>query len=346
MEKRYEPATGDWRATGEAELVRSRFYWLTRPMSPFEMMDDAVAFFRENFPVMAKASVLLYAPLMALFLITLIPIVALNATARTPQPLAPADLIYLGSICLAYPYLFVAPALHAAITSLIAHMRLQNEKITVQSVWGRLKPRFWHLIANQLLAFIALGGINLVIGLFFFILLLALIAAIGVGVGTTGGAVSLIIGLMGALLLSILWIVAVAMSTVWFVILPQVVVLEPNTDALTAFNRAFQLVSKNYRHAVLSYLAFIGFQTVVYFAAYALLGITVTIAMLIINTYFDFETFFMRWNATINHLWNLLTYGGFILFMPMMYMTSFLLYYDLRYRYEGLDIEQALVQVE
>ncbi|GBC93675.1 hypothetical protein HRbin15_02177 [bacterium HR15] len=346
MEKGPESVAGDWRVASEAGLTHSRFYWLTRPMSPFEMMDDAVAFFRENFSVMAKASILLYAPLIILVLITLIIIVALNATARTPQPFAPADLIYLASVCLAYPYFFVAPALHAAIISLIAHMRLQNEPVTLRSVWERLKTRFWHLIANQLLAFIVLGGINLVIGIFFFALLFLLLATIGVTAGTAGGAFSVIIGLIGALLLSILWVVAIAMATVWFIILPQIVVLEPNTDALTAFNRAFQLVGKNYRHAVLSYLAFIGFQTVVYLAAYMLLIMVVAIAVLIIHTYFDLDAFFMRWSATLNQSYNLITYVGFALLMPMMYLTSFLLYYDLRYRIEGLDIEQALTQME
>jgi hypothetical protein len=316
MERHQETAAGDWRVAGELEFRRSRFHWLTRPMSPFEMMDDAVAFFRENFALMAKASVLLYAPLLGLFLLTLIPIALLNATARAPQPLSPADLIQAGSTCLAYPYFFVAPALHAAIIALIAQMRLQEAPITPRTVWERLKPRFWHLIANQLLAFIALGG----------------------------ASVGLILGLSGALILGILWVVAVAMATVWFAILPPIVVLEPHTDALTAFNHAFQLVGKNYRHAVLSYLAFIGFQTVVYFAAYLLVVIIIGIAAGLIEMYSDLEAFFLRWNATLTQLFNLLYYTGFVLLMPMMYMSSILLYYDLRYRYEGLDIEQVLMQ--
>ncbi len=344
MDRWQETTAGDWRITGEAELIRSHFQWLTRPMSPFEMMDDAVAFFRENFSLMAKASVLVYAPLLLLMVLTLPVVVALNATTRTPQPFAPADLIYLFSMCLAYPYFFVGPALHAAVTSLIAHMRLQNETITIRSVWERLKPRFWHLIANQMLALIALSIINVAIFVIFFVLIAAVFVAVGIGTSTTGSTAGLIIGLMGALLLSILWVVAVAMITVWFAILPQIVVLEPQTDALTAFNRAFQLVGKNYRHAVLTYLAFTGFQTVVYFAAYAMVGIIIIIIGLIINAYFDVDSFLMRWNATINQLSNLLYYTGFVLLMPMMYLSSFLLYYDLRYRYEGLDIERVLVQ--
>ncbi|MCS7065746.1 MAG: hypothetical protein NZL85_05660, partial [Fimbriimonadales bacterium] len=216
-------AAGDWRMTGEVELTRSRFYWLTRPMSPFEMMDDAVAFFRENFAVMSKASILIYSPLIILLLLTLIPIVMLNALTRTPQPLAPADLIQLFSVCLAYPYFFVGPALHAAVTSLIAHMRLQNEKITVRSVWERLKPRFWHLIANQLLAFIILAFFNILIFLFFLLLFLALFAVTGVGLAA-GFTAGVIFFLLGGLLIAILWVVAVAMVTVWFAILPQIVV--------------------------------------------------------------------------------------------------------------------------
>jgi hypothetical protein len=344
MERHQETAASDWRVAGELEFRRSRFHWLTRPMSPFEMMDDAVAFFRENFALMAKASVLLYAPLLGLFLLTLIPIALLNATVRAPQPLSPADLIQAGSTCLAYPYFFVAPALHAAIIALIAQMRLQEAPITPRTVWERLKPRFWHLIANQLLAFIALGGINLAIGIFFIILIVLLFVGVGAGAAGAGASVGLILGLSGALILGILWVVAVAMATVWFAILPPIVVLEPHTDALTAFNRAFQLVGKNYRHAVLSYLAFIGFQTVVYFAAYLLVAIIIGIAAGLIEMYSDLRAFYLRWNATLTQLFNLLYYTGFVLLMPMMYMSSILLYYDLRYRYEGLDIEQVLMQ--
>jgi hypothetical protein len=344
MERHHETVAGDWRVAGELEFRRSRFHWLTRPMSPFEMMDDAVAFFRENFALMAKASILLYAPLLGLFLLALIPIVLLNATARTPQPFAPADIIQVGSVCLAYPYFFVAPALHAAIVALISQMRLQDAPITPRTVWERLKPRFWHLIANQLLAFIALGAINLAIGIFFAILIVLLFVGAGVGAAGTGVSTGLILGLSGALVLSILWVVAVAMVTVWFAILPPIVVLEPNTDALTAFNRAFQLVGKNYRHAVLTYLAFIGFQTVVYFAAYILVAIIIGVAAGLIAMYSDLEAFFLRWNATLSQMFNILYYTGFVLLMPMMYLSSILLYYDLRYRYEGLDIEQSLAQ--
>jgi hypothetical protein len=344
MERYQETVAGDWRVAGELEFRRSRFHWLTRPMSPFEMMDDAVAFFRENFALMAKASILLYAPLLGLFLLALIPIVLLNATTRTPQPFAPADIIQAGSVCLAYPYFFVAPALHAAIVALIAQMCLQDAPITPRTVWERLKPRFWHLIANQLLAFLALGAINLAIGIFFAILIVLLFVGAGVGAAGTGVSAGLILGLSGALILSILWVVAVAMVTVWFAILPPIVVLEPNTDALTAFNRAFQLVGRNYRHAVLTYLAFIGFQTVVYFAAYILVAIIIGIAAGLIAVYSDLEAFFLRWNATLSQVFNILYYTGFVLLMPMMYMSSILLYYDLRYRYEGLDIEQSLAQ--
>jgi hypothetical protein len=344
MDRWQEVATGDWRVMGETELSRSRFHWLTRPMSPFEMMDDAVAFFRENFSVMAKASILLYVPLLGLQLLTLIPIVALNATARTPQLFAPADIIFLSSVCLAYPFLLVAPVLHAALISLIAHMRLQNEPITVRSVWERLKPRFWQLIANQILAYMALGMIYAITSVFFFTLWIILFAAIGIGSATTGGTAGLIIGLMGLLMISILWLVAVAMTTVWFTILPQIVILEPNTDALSAFKRAFQLVGQNYRHATLSYLAFVALQTVVYFAAYTLIIIFALIALLIINVYFDLDAFLTRWNATLNQLYSLSVYLGLALLMPMMYLMSLLLYYDLRYRSEGLDIEQSLQQ--
>ncbi len=343
MEHWHESTASDWRV-GEAELVRTRYQWLLRPMSPFEMIDDAVAFYRENFPVMAKASVLVYAPLLTLVLVTLVPIVVLNATTRTPQPFATADIIYFASVCLAYPFLFITPALHAAVTSLVAAMRLQGEPVTIRSVWARLKPRFWHLIANQLLAVIALAILHVVIGIFFVILFIGLFMAVGVSATGGGGTTSLILAMLGSLFITILWVIAAAAVSVWFFILPQIVILEPNTDALTAFDRAFRLVGRNFRHAFLSALALIGFHAVALTASYLLVGMLAGLGYLIVRTYFDPEAFFLRWNSSLNQAFNLLYYLGFSLLMSVMYMTSFLLYYDLRYRYEGMDIRLALAQ--
>jgi hypothetical protein len=42
----------------------------------------------------------------------------------------------------------------------------------------------------------------------------------------------------------------------------------------------------------------------------------------------------------------LLSYVAYMLVMPAMYLTSILLYFDLRYRNEGLDIYEVLQRGE
>jgi hypothetical protein len=42
--------SGDWRITTRgAAILQSRFRTLARPATPFELMDDAVSYYRENF---------------------------------------------------------------------------------------------------------------------------------------------------------------------------------------------------------------------------------------------------------------------------------------------------------
>jgi len=47
--------SGDWRITTRgAAILQSRFRTLARPATPFELMDDAVSYYRENFRPLFK----------------------------------------------------------------------------------------------------------------------------------------------------------------------------------------------------------------------------------------------------------------------------------------------------
>ncbi|GIV05174.1 MAG: hypothetical protein KatS3mg016_0749 [Fimbriimonadales bacterium] len=335
--------TGDWRITtlGTA-IVQSRFRTLARPATPFELMDDAVSYYRENFKPLFRISLWVYLIPIVFSLLLLAPIVYFETSGSNPLALMLLD--YLG-LFLLLPYLFVAPIVEAAFITLAFRMIAIGEPITFRALWERLKPRFWHLIANQLLATLALGGLYTVLFLGYFLLLLAALFGVAALVGNSST--------LGIILVSTLWLiitiptlVLAALINVWFLILPQIVVLEENTDAITAFSRALALVRPNLKHAVLSCLAFWGAQTVfmlsVMFLAFLILGIV----MAIIAIYADPEQIFTRWWLTINQLYESLSYVAYMFVMPAMYLTSILLYFDLRYRNEGLDIYEILQRGE
>lgn len=336
--------SGDWRvATLGTAIVQSRFRPLSRPATPFELMDDAVSYYRENFRPLFRISLWVYLIPIVFSLLLLAPIVYFSAVS-VDNPLGPLIIDYLG-LFLLLPYLVVAPIIQAAYTTLAFRMIAMGEPITFRSLWERLKPRFWHLIANQLLAVLALSGLYTVLFLGYFLLVLA--ALFGVA-ALAGGSPTLGIILTSTLLLiiTIPTLVLAALINVWFLILPQIVVLEENTDAITAFSRALALVRPNLKHAVLSCLAFWGAQAVfmlsVMFLSFLILGIV----MLIIAIYADPEQIFTRWWLSINQLYESISYVAYMLVMPAMYLTSILLYFDLRYRNEGLDIYEILQRGE
>jgi hypothetical protein len=336
--------SGDWRITtlGTA-ILQSRFRTLTRPATPFELMDDAVSYYRENFRPLFNISLWVYLiPIVATILL-LIPMVFLDAST-TGGFFAAIALDYLG-LFLLFPYLVVAPMVHAAFTTLAFRMLAVGEPITLRALWARLKPRFWHLIANQLLAALALGGIYFVLGVGYFLLVLAIVFGVA---ALAGGSPTLAIVLASILLLviTIPTLVLAAMVTVWFVILPQIIVLEERTDAITAFSRAVELVRPNLRHATLSCLAFWGVYAVFSIAVISLVGILLAIVVGVMSIYVDFEQLLERWALTLNQVYELLSYVAYMLVMPAMYLTSILLYFDLRYRNEGLDIYEALQRGE
>lgn len=336
--------SGDWRvATLGTAIVQSRFRPLSRPATPFELMDDAVSYYRENFRPLFRISLWVHL-IPIVFSLLLLALIVYFSAVSVDSPLGPLIIDYLW-LFLLLPYLVVAPIIQAAYTTLAFRMIAMGEPITFRSLWERLKPRFWHLIANQLLAVLALGGLYTVLFLGYFLLVLA--ALFGVA-ALAGGSPTLGIILLSTvmLIISIPTLVLAALINVWFLILPQIVVLEENTDAITAFSRALALVRPNLKHAVLSCLAFWGAQAVFMLSVMFLSFLLLIFLLLIIAIYADPEQIFTRWWLSINQLYESISYVAYMLVMPAMYLTSILLYFDLRYRNEGLDIYEILQRGE
>lgn len=338
--------SGDWRITthGNATL-QSRFRALTRPATPLELMDDSISYYRENFRPLFRISLWIYLIPIAISLVFLLPIALLSASAASEDAYFAAILVdYLG-LFLALPYLMVAPIVHAAFTTLAFRMLAVGEPITLKGLWERLKPRFWHLIANQLLAYMALSGILGVLGIGYFLGVIGIVFGVA---ALVGGSPTVAIVLLFAMLLviSIPALVLAALVNVWFLILPQIIVLEERTDAISAFKRAVELVRPNLRHATLSCLAFWGVQAVFMLAVGLLAYLLILVVAGIMSIYADFEQVLGRWSLTLGQLSEVTNYIAYMLVMPAMYMTSILLYFDLRYRNEGLDIYEVLRQGE
>lgn len=335
---------GDWRtaAMGEGGLQRSEFEWLTRPMTPYEMIDDGVALYREHFPLLAKLSFLIYLIPTLVTVLFLVPIAV--AEWRSPASSPVAAFLECGSLCLLFPYLVIAPPFQAMATSWAAYRFLQGEPVnSLREVWDAVRPRLGQLIANQLLAFMVLGLIYVVIGVMTGIGAVA--GAMAIGSLGLGGTASLIMLMLFYLLGTIVLLLLTALATVWVIILPQIILFEPETDALTAFSRAFTLVGKNFRHAFVSCLLFWAFQGVVYLSAYMFLGLVVlTVAGLLYAYGVDLQALYMRWANTFGNLVDVVSYVVFALVYPAMYLISFFFYFDLRYRAEGLDIAQVLAR--
>jgi hypothetical protein len=336
--------SGDWRITTRgAAILQSRFRTLARPATPFELMDDAVSYYRENFRPLFTISLWVYLIPITVSILLLIPMLLIDASGAGGF-FAVIGMEYLGMFLL-FPYLVVAPMVHAAFTTLAFRMLAVGEPITLRALWARLKPRFWHLIANQLLAALALGGIYLVLGFGYLLLVLAIVFGVG---ALAGGSPTLALVLASILLLvvTIPTLVLAAVATVWFTILPQIIVLEERSDAITAFSRAVELVRPNLKHATLCCLAFWGayavFSIAVMIIVVILLGIIVGIA----SIYSDIDQLFSRWWLSINQVYEAFSYIAYMLVMPPMYLTSILFYFDLRYRNEGLDIYEVLQRGE
>lgn len=334
--------TGDWRvSTLGTAILQSRFRTLLRPATPFELMDDAVSYYRENFKALFYISLWVYLIPAVISLILLIPATLLTAgSVAGAQWYSILDtLVNLGLL----PYLVVAPMVHAAFTTLAFRMLAIGEPITLKSLWNRLKPRFWNLVGNQVLALMAVGGISVAVGIgwgLLFVIITAGAAALFPGVG------GVVVGASLAVIISAAALVLLALGCVWFVILPQIIVLEERTDAITAFSRAFELIRPNLRHAVLSLLAFWGAQAVFTFAVSFLVVLSLTIIGWILAIYTSLEDLLSRWLIPLSQAYEATSYVSYMLVMPAMYMTSILLYFDLRYRTEGLDIYEVLLRGE
>ncbi|GIV11165.1 MAG: hypothetical protein KatS3mg020_0656 [Fimbriimonadales bacterium] len=337
-----QTGTGDWRIqTQGTAILHSRFRTLVRPATPFELMDDAVSYYRENFRSLFRISLWIYIVPTIVSILLIGPMLLLDAT--TQSGMIGSILLEYGGLFIQLPFLTLAPMLQSAFTTLAFRMLATGEPITLPSLWSKLKPRFWRLMANQMLAGLVLSGIFIAIGLGYMLLVLGVILGVA---SLIAGSPTLSIVLVSTLLIvvSVVALVIAAMATVWFMFLPPIIVLEERTGPIKAFSRAFELVRPNFKHAVVSYLVFLGIQAVFILSVMLLSIIILGVIVGIASIYADWRQLLPRWLFSLNQIYESVSYITYMFVMPPMYLMSVLLYFDLRYRSEGLDIYEVLQQ--
>lgn len=335
---------GDWRTVSlnESGLLRSEFKWLLRPTTPYEMIDDSIALYREYFPPLLKLSFLIFLFPIVLTILFLIPITITEV--RSPTPTTAPTLLECGSMALILPYLVVASPLQALTSAYLAYRFLQGQPVrSLREMWQAVRPRLWTLIWNQFLVMSLLGVVYAALGIVSGIAMVSVLA--GLALLNLGFGASLLLTMMFMLGLAIAWIVISALITMWVIVLPQIILFEPQVDALTAIARSIALVRPNFRHVFLSCILFLAFHGVLYLSAYMCLSLVVGVVAMVMYAYgVDIENAYLRYVNAFGNLVDLVSYMVFVFVMPPVYLSSFFLYFDLRYRTEGLDIAQVLAQ--
>lgn len=333
--------TSDWRiSTLGTAIIQSRFRALQRPATPFELMDDAVSYYRENFKPLFQISMWVYIPPLIVSILMLLPAVTLS---RTPETAVLFNLLDLALTLFFYlPYFLVASFVHSAFTTLAFQMIPAGEPITLKALWERLRPRFGTLVLNQILAFVLISVIGGVLALGFVLFLFGAAFGVPAIVGTASPTLTLVLFFSLLTVGTIAFLVVAAMALVWFIILPQIVVLEPNVDAVAAFSRAVELIRANYKHAVLCCLAFWGVYAVFSISLSVLILLIFGLVGALIAVFAGAESVLNRWFTPLAHGYEAASYIAYMALMPAMYLTSILLYFDLRYRREGLDVYEVL----
>jgi hypothetical protein len=317
-----------------------------RPLALGDLLDGVFRIYRSNFLTLIAIVAVLQVPLLVaqILLDTLLGARSIQSLQDLTEALARFDPrldsfndLPLGAVV---PYfaitfgialvqgLLVQQLVQGALAAAVADTYL-GRPVTVGGAYGKVLPRLPALIgAGLLLGLLAFAVIGVAVGLVAG-LAVAVVAASGGGGVSPGGAVAASVALA---LLFIVVVFAVAIATalvlVRFAFFVQAVVVE-GRGPVDALRRSWRLVRG-------SYWRVLGIMLLLLLLLYILIGVPTGIAGVVIQLVFPDP---VRHFAMRQSLSTLVGYLSQIVVLPLQLVAYTLLYYDLRVRKEGYDIE-------
>lgn len=289
-----------------------------RPLSVTDIMDTAVGLYRHHFGILLGIVAVVWAPLMGLQVVTQAVQAAMTGDLQTGE--GPPGALIIGSFFLVglgwmitwVATIVFAPLAAGAVVRAVSEAYLGGP-ITVQEAYRLVRPHWAQLIGAQLLVQLLVGAVTAVLAIFIFIF-----AAAAFAVSPVAG----IIALSAAVLM--VGAGAFAIFSLLLATVPAIVV--ENLGIIDALRRSVELVRPYLLHAL---------------GAYVLLGLLLLVPILIayaIGIYFEMLTGFESITTGVI-IMSAVVAMATLLIKPVMSIGVVVIYYDLRVRQEGFDLQ-------
>ncbi len=299
-----------------------------RPLTLGELLDRTFSLYRQHFwsfvGIMAIPQVFMVM-LQMLQQTLLHPIMTSRSTLATPNFALLAGAIGTGLIIVAL-YMLVYSAALGATTSAVSEFYL-GRSITIGQAYGRLRGRFWKLIATIVLQFLC--GLGLVaVPAMIFAMMIAAMPHTNEGIATL-----VIVGVIFALAVVATVIAAVILGLRLALSVPALVL--ENVSPFDALKRSFKL-TRGYAGRI--------------FVIGLLMGLIGVIAIVVFQMPFLIVTMLMAVKHSAIPLWltsaMAVSQGiGVTLSGPLALIAMALAYYDTRVRHEGFDLQLMMASL-
>ena len=307
-----------------------------RPMSIGDMLDAAFRLYRQHFLTFIGIVALLQAPMAMLQFLAQLPYMRelQRFTARPPvlaRGASPLDIFPFAQLLPYYAlifglgifqYLLVYNLMTGALANAISRSYL-GQPISILSSYNIGFKRFIALIVASLTPFaVSLAFVAIIAGCAF-----GVIATLGLGANqqpNIGLAIAGGLGLIGVIFLGA---IAGLFFYVRLLLTTQAIVLE-GQGPLAGLARSWRLVGQAFWRSL-------GIFLLVYAFIY-IVSLVVQLPLVVIGAFFGM---LLNNSVLYQSIASLATYGVLILVLPLQFTIFTLLYYDLRIRKEGYDLE-------
>jgi len=292
-----------------------------------ELLDRAITLYRRNFLTLVGIVAIVNVPYLLVQIVAIIlaiPTDLTNFSQRSSNFSSNSFLIYFAALVIvAIPVGIAYIFQHGALT-VVASESFLGRKIGIKEAYGRAWQRGWTLFGTQFV--IGLANV-LVVGLLFipFIALIAL--APGVRGSSGNAALGIAVLCLCAAFLPALALIAI-LNNFW-IFWPQTIMLE-SKGVRSGLGRSWQIVRGSFwRVFLIAVLAYIFIS---------IITATPTYAISILSAMFPSSLFATAFNSTVSILISIFT-------TPLWLALNTLLYYDIRIRKEGFDLELQAQQL-